>query len=380
MVKSSSCLRQRINVDGTVRHTRDNISMQEESLLRIIMISFRMSGHSGASGYDRLQDFIDNKLITNTEEWTFSRRAVARVLRFMVRRSGSMWYHRANLLSELNAANLWFRHRGQLFHFLYGENSYRYLGNLKRLGPRNVIVSTYHTSPDSFREVVHNKRHLTRLDAAIVVSTVQMELLSGIIGPERVFYVPHGIDVEYFKPKAKPADGSGVFRCLFVGSYLRDIETLVRTAGMLESNRTMRFSVVTRPDLLSKFEDLGNVDTYAGVGDDRLLALYQEADLFVFPLLDCTANNSLLEAMACGLPIVTTDLPGVKDYVDNECAILVQRGDAKKLSEAVTSLSEDAAKRDTMSRASRRRALDFRWETVADQTKDVYRTASAGAI
>lgn len=42
--------------------------------------------------------------------------------------------------------------------------------------------------------------------------------------------------------------------------------------------------------------------------------MYQESDLLVV-LLDSTANNSLLEAMACGMPMVTTDLQGVRDYV-----------------------------------------------------------------
>lgn len=341
----------------------------------VTLITLRMSGHAGASGYDRLQEFIEGDRIRLHGRWTLGRRLVARTLRPMVRRSGSLWYQRANLISELEAARRWLARKGQVFHYLYGENSYRYLGEMKAVRPGNAIVCTYHTPPERFRQVVTNRGHIARLDAVIVMSTVQREICAESLGAERVFFIPHGIDVDYYTP-ASPARARGeVFRCLFVGSHLRDIETLAAAARALRPRGDIRFTVVTRPANLPKFEGLDNIDIRSNLDDHQLLSLYRESDLFVMPLLDSTANNSLLEAMACGMPMVTTDLQGVRDYANETCAVLTGKGDARALSEAIEWLARDDGARERMGRASRDRALAFRWETIAGHTRDVYRLA-----
>ena len=335
-----------------------------------------MQGHAKASGYDRLADFLGFPVIQPVRDWTFTRRAVARLLRPLIRRSGSTWYHRDSLITELQLAREWLANREQVFHFLYGENSYRYLGAIKSLGRRNRIVCTYHTPPDVFRALVRDHQHLRRLDAIITVSTAQNEFFSSIAG-RQVSFVPHGVDVDYFQPKNKRNVEDAVVRCLFVGSYLRDLETLARTAAYVgQRTRDVQFSVVTRPELHFHFRELRNVELYSGVSDEKLLEMYHNADLFLLPMIDCTANNGLLEAIACGLPIVATDLQGVRDYTSGDCAILTPKGDAEAMAEALLKLAGDANKRESMGKASRQQALNFRWERVAEQVRDVYRKVS----
>ncbi len=353
--------------DGRLQSSNDGADPEA------VLISLRLGGHAGASGYDRLQEYLDCRLIRPPAHWSLAQRTLARSLRFMNRRSGSTWYHRDSLLGELCAAGHWLRRKGQVFHFLYGENSYRYLGALKSLGTRNAIVSTYHTPPDKFVQVVKDRRHLSRLDAIIVVSTMQAEFFSTLVGPDRVIYVPHGIDVAYFKPGGSSHDQREEFRCLFVGSHLRDFDTLANTARLLGSDRNLRFTVVTRPDNLTRFSGMTNVTGLSGVNDQQLLALYQDSDLLVLPLLECTANNSLLEALACGLPIVTTDLQGARDYVNAECAVLTPKGDAQQLAEAIVGIRQDRDGLRRMARASRLRAMELCWEAVAARMIGVYR-------
>ena len=90
------------------------------------------------------------------------------------------------------------------------------------------------------------------------------------------------------------------------------------------------------------------------------------------PLLECTANNVLLEAMACGKPIVSTDLQGVRDYVNDNCALLTEKDNPASLAEAIISLADDDATRRKMALASRTLANQFSWEKVAAQVRKVY--------
>ena len=342
----------------------------------VVMVATRMAGHATAAGYDRLQDFIAADVIRPPQRWSVAQRAVVRSLRGFVDRSGSQWYHARNLWSELAAAKQWLAGSGRIFHFLYGENSYRYLGNLKGLNRGNAIVCTYHTPERRFAEVVANRGQLSRIDAAIAVSTVQLEFLEERIGPDRVHFVPHGIDVEYFAPDVGMPCDTEVLECLFVGSHLRDVDTLAAVARTLESVPRIRFTLVTRPENATKVAGLRNVAVKAKVGDAELLNLYRTSQLLVFPLLDCTANNSLLEAMACGLPILSTDLPGVRDYVTPDCSVLVPKGAADRMSDALLALEADRGMLRDMRSASRRRALELRWEAVAGMTRRVYERIS----
>lgn len=338
----------------------------------LVLITLRMAQHAAASGYGRLEDYLPGLRIELPKQLTLAQRIVARLLRFLPARSGSRWYQRRNLLGELRAARLWCVRRNTLFHFLYGENSYRYLGMLKSVARGNALVVTYHTPPARFDEVVKDRKHLEQADAIIVMSNVQRGPLAEIVGDDRVFFVPHGVDVQYFRPAESRRPSSGPLDCLFVGTHLRDLDTLEAVARSLGDRRDMTFKVVTRPQNARRFSGMAHVECMSGIDDEHLLSLYQDADLLILPLLDCTANNTILEAMACGLPILSTDLVGVRDYVSDKCAILTPERDPEALRQALVDLADHRDRLAEMGKASRAQAMLFRWENVARKTEEVY--------
>jgi glycosyltransferase involved in cell wall biosynthesis len=126
----------------------------------------------------------------------------------------------------------------------------------------------------------------------------------------------------------------------------------------------------------SLFNKLPNVTLMTGISDERLLQLYQQADLLVLPLIDGTANNSILEAMACGLPVVSTDLPCTRDYIDDSSAMLVPKGDVRAVVEAIEVLKKDPNKRKGFAKVIRNRAMDLSWEKTARNMEKVYQAVT----
>ena len=82
------------------------------------------------------------------------------------------------------------------------------------------------------------------------------------------------------------------------------------------------------------------------------------------PLIDATANNAVLEAMGCGLPVISTAISGVQEAVGETAALLLPVGDAEGLAGAVRDLAADPARRARMSRAGRRQAEALDWAHI----------------
>ena len=105
-----------------------------------------------------------------------------------------------------------------------------------------------------------------------------------------------------------------------------------------------------------------------GVSDEELRALYNIADIFVYPTMGDTLPLVVLEAMACGLPVVSTTVGGIPFAVRPEAGFLVPPGDVKAVSEAVNVMLADPVRRREMGRNARARVEEtFRWSAVADR-------------
>ena len=79
-------------------------------------------------------------------------------------------------------------------------------------------------------------------------------------------------------------------------------------------------------------------------------------DLYVLPTLEEGSPNSVIEAMACGLPIISSDLPSLHETTDSSCAVLVDPLDVQALRAEIQALARDPERRARMGEAARRRA------------------------
>jgi glycosyltransferase involved in cell wall biosynthesis len=112
--------------------------------------------------------------------------------------------------------------------------------------------------------------------------------------------------------------------------------------------------------------------------DEGLRAAYRSARIAVFPLMLATANNALLEAMSCGLPIVASDVGGVREYLGPEGGVTCAPYDADALAGAIVRLLRAPALAARVAAANRRRALAFDYRRSAEQHLRIYDAVLAG--
>jgi glycosyltransferase involved in cell wall biosynthesis len=331
----------------------------------VALVVRRMAHHSPHSGYDQLARHVMPSPASSLGGVRLPSRAVTRLVAW----SRSQWYTpeacrlEARVLAEILA------HRGRLYHFLYGEDCYRYAGLLAGFR-RNALVCTFHQPPRLFERAVGATAHLERLRGVVALARDQAEYFRMRLGESRVFFVPHGVDTGYFTPEeTRPPAPT----CLFVGRWQRDFATLREVILRVGGAGRAGFVLVTAPEAAGALRGLPGVDVRSDVAEEELRRLYRSASLLVLPLHDCAANNAVLEAMACGLPVVVSDVGGIRDYVSEDCGVLVPPGDAAAMAREVLALLEDQPRRAALARGARARALAFDWSVVGEQMCAVYR-------
>ncbi|MEW5759667.1 MAG: glycosyltransferase, partial [Candidatus Thermoplasmatota archaeon] len=102
--------------------------------------------------------------------------------------------------------------------------------------------------------------------------------------------------------------------------------------------------------------------------------IYSNASVFVCPSIYEPFGIIVLEAMACELPVVATNVGGIKEtMIDRKTGYLVEPNNALQLADAVNEILDDKNLANEMGIEGRKRALEFSWENVAKKTLNVYK-------
>jgi glycosyltransferase involved in cell wall biosynthesis len=261
---------------------------------------------------------------------------------------------------------------GGIVHVLYGEDHARIVRWLSAFGL--PMIATLH-QPKS----VHERVGFEALGAARAVITLfrrDIEHYRGLIEGRQVHFIPHGVDCGFFRP----AEASGYERrILIVGHWLRDWNKI---GAILEIVRQEAPSVVVDVvassraldhPALARLVEQGKVAFMSGLSDEELLALYQRSAVMLCPFVDTGANNAIVEALACGLPIVTNDVGGIRDYGGGSVFETSGTGSSTELAALCLRYLIDARWRAETSKAQRdfaQKELD--WGKIARMHLEVY--------
>jgi glycosyltransferase involved in cell wall biosynthesis len=232
---------------------------------------------------------------------------------------------------------------------------------------------------DIFKEPV-DRRVLSRkiADAAFVVtvSDSNKAYLDGIAdgSAHKVHRIYNGIDLARFAPRERPR-GEGPLSVLCVARLVekKGIDVLIEACGLLHrSGLDFRCRIVgqgrLRPRLQARIVALGlrdKVRLLSAHTQAEIVERYAEADLFALPCIVGRDGNrdglpvSIVEALACGVPVVATPVSGIPEAVrDGENGLLVPENDPEALAAAIRRLAEDGALRARLAAAARGWVLD----------------------
>jgi glycosyltransferase involved in cell wall biosynthesis len=235
---------------------------------------------------------------------------------------------------------------------------------------RHRLVGSFHNCSDTFADTIRFPRRLRRFDAIIIMSERQRRFfLDAGVWPERIHVVLHGVDTGYFTPGTAVLEP---FTVLAAGGYRRNFPLLREVCVRLKGEAGIRVEVVGPAAFASSFEDLANVRFRSGLSDREYLETLQSCSCLLQTVENATANNVILEAMACRQPVVAERIGGIPEYVDESCAILTEAGAADRLAAALIELRKSPAKRELLAAGARKRAEALDWENVAAQMRRIY--------
>ncbi len=341
--------------------------------MKKIIINFRSSHHSSFSGYDRLLDYIDDaiKIPSDRSEKIIPYKLAKFIGSFVDKNKGE--YNSDSVRKEIELYRyLKSNNNKKIIHYLNAERDIRFIVNHKHFFDNSYFIGTFHKPNEILKKQITNSKYLKKLDGAIAVGPNQVDFLKNWLNIENVKFIPHGIDTKFFIPDFSKRED---YTLLFVGQHLRDFDTFNKCIPKIaEQTPSLKVNVILHKSYKKYVEPHSSIEVFSDVNDLQLKSFYQRATALFLPLLDSTACNSILEAMAVGLPIISSDVGGNYGYINSSNSILAPKGDVDILVEASVSLLKNEIEVNKMSEKSLELSRSYNWEKVASQLNDYYKT------
>jgi glycosyltransferase involved in cell wall biosynthesis len=204
------------------------------------------------------------------------------------------------------------------------------------------------------------------------------------IGESQLAVVPVGVDHTRFRPLPAVARVPGrIMTTASADVPMKGLVPLLEALAKVRTERDADLVVIGKPRAESRVEEtierlgLGGAVTFvSGVSDERIVELYAEASVAVVPSLYEGFSLPAIEAMACGVALVTTTGGALPEVVgrDGETGLLVPPGDPGALAAALGRVLDDPVLATRLSVAARARVLQrFTWRACAEATVEHYR-------
>ncbi len=226
-------------------------------------------------------------------------------------------------------------------------------------------------------------KYLNELTGIISVSSENKNILlnNEVLNEKQISVFPNAVDSSRFVPRDKneARHKFGIPKDAFVAGFV---------GHFIERKGPLRVEEATRR--------AGVNVIYAGKGDQKpkgdhvlfcdmvepeyMPVFFSAADVFVLPTQNEGCCNAIIEAMACGLPIISSNLPFNMDVLDNSCSILIDPDNINEITEAITTIKNDkmyrkelangALKKSTLLTIEKRAASILEWMKVMGEIEE----------
>jgi len=199
--------------------------------------------------------------------------------------------------------------------------------------------------------------------------------------------IPFGVDIKKFNRGQAVSQASRLFHILFVGGldkahYFKGLNILLTAVARLKI-KNWQLAIVGDGDLRPQYESQakelgvgGKVNFLGGLNNNRLIKAYQNADIFVLPSINKheAFGLVLLEALSCAVPVIASNLPGVrKVFQDKVQGLLARPGDADDLRNKIEEILSSSEKRNKMGQAGRKLVKEkYSWKKAGAKLEEVY--------
>lgn len=206
---------------------------------------------------------------------------------------------------------------------------------------------------------------------------------SALFSDRVVSVIPNGVNIESFQPRDRrlarkmhgiPSDAKTI---LFVADSTAEkrkgLKVLVEALKGLEDPEQYFFAIIGRgvsgQELGGRFKTMGFFEDEAA-----LSFVYSAADVFVIPSLQDNLPNTAVEALACGVPTIGSNVGGIPEVVrDGQTGLVFPPGDSRSLKKAIAALLAEPERRESMAKESRRIALEeYSLELQAQRYEALY--------
>jgi len=185
--------------------------------------------------------------------------------------------------------------------------------------------------------------------------------------------IPNGIDTSRFRPRAEREVHSPI-QVLSVGRLIRRkrIDLMLEAAALAKAAGIhFQLNIAGQGNLWHELQDQAaakgvsrQVRFLGRVPPEAMPAIYQQNDIFLMTSAHEGMSNAMLEALACGLPIITTRCEGVEELM-GENGIVIEEAQAGAILRAIQTIADNPEHYRQMSQAARQRAAEFSWEATA---------------
>ena len=259
-------------------------------------------------------------------------------------------------------------------HVLHFEDHFMFFDQWPK-APRDLIATLHIPREQCTPGEIDGLKHLS---SAIVLYQRDIEFFESLVGKGRVKFIRHGVDVDFFRSRSAPPEPNHI---LYPGHYLRNTPMLSRLIQQLSAKHPeLKFHLLV-PEAFREQPGLDELQGHPAVvwhgnlTDDELRNLICSCYLTLVPMNDSGANTAIVESLACGTPVVTTDVGGIRDYGGGTIYPVVANDDDNAMIELVEEYLGNSKRRGEVARASRDFAVNqLAWPLIARQHMETYAT------